>query len=269
MEQEQLTQAEIKKLRRAREKLHTQPPLSPNPVWVASKAAFYYLVLLPLFKWGFGSYFHLKIRNRDRMKQIRGQGCILISNHVHPLDCTFIGAAASPRQIIYTSQEETFYIRGLRSLLRFCNCVPILKDSAGLCMFSEEMEKQLKNGKTVTMYPEGTIDVCCDHLRTFRLGAFMIASKAGVPIVPMIITPRKPTGIWKLLRKDSYCVTIEVGEPILPPAELEHSREKALWMRKTAIERMNHLLEIGDHDYPKRNMNDPNAFWQVRKSKQI
>ena len=53
------------------------------------------------------------------------------------------------------------------------------------------------------MYPEGSIEMYCDHLRKFSDGAFTIAVDANAPVLPVVITPRERKGLWKLLKTQS------------------------------------------------------------------
>jgi 1-acyl-sn-glycerol-3-phosphate acyltransferase len=209
--------------------------------------------------------FGLKVENRSVLRQRRREGYVLVCNHVHPMDCTFLGVAAFPRNAIFTSQEETFYIRGLGTLLRLLNCVPVLSGIKGLRTFLEEMEHQLRKGRVVVVYPEGEIHVCCDHLRKFSDGAFTMATRGDVPVIPAVITPREATGFWKKIGR-TYCVTLTIGQPIAPTTE-GTEKQRIRRLREDTIDAMETMLEQGGHAYPKEDVNDKDAFWQVKKSK--
>ncbi|MGC1313391.1 MAG: AMP-binding protein, partial [Candidatus Acidiferrum sp.] len=80
---------------------------------------------------------------------------------------------------------------------------------------SEEMEKLLRDGESVFVFPEGTF-TCEEGVRPFQLGAFKAAVAAGVPIVPVSLA-----GTRKCLRDGTYLprptsVTITVSPPIYP-----------------------------------------------------
>ena len=184
------------------------------------------------------------------------------------MDCCMAGLAVVPRMMYVTSQEETFYIRGLRTLMRLLNGVPILKGIKGLRIFMDSMVNELKKGRIVLMYPEAEIEVLCDHLRPFRSGAFTMACRANAPVLPMVITPREAKGVWKLMRR-KFCYTITVGEPLRPAAGTESEKQAVYNLRERTFAQMEEMLRNGDHAYPEQDLNDPDAFWRVKKGKDL
>ena len=95
---------------------------------------------------------------------------------------------------------------------------------------SEEMEKLLREGESIFVFPEGTF-TSEDGVRPFQLGAFKAAVDAGVPIVPVSLA-----GTRRFLRDGTYLprptsVTITVSPPIYPRAASEAARpeESSAW----------------------------------------
>ena len=75
------------------------------------------------------------------------------------------------------------------------------------------MIEGIKGGKSLAVFPEGT-RTPDGHLQEFKPGAFKIALRAGVPIVPVTIR-----GTFKLLPKTTLAprpgsVDVIIGEPI-------------------------------------------------------
>ncbi len=108
------------------------------------------------------------------------------------------------------------------------------------------------------MYPEGSIEMYCDHLRKFSDGAFTIAVDANAPVLPVVITPRERKGLWKLLKR-SPCITLTVGDPVYPEDCGSH-RKTVRKLREDVEAEMNHLLEIGGKAYPTKPLHDEEAF---------
>jgi fatty-acyl-CoA synthase len=82
---------------------------------------------------------------------------------------------------------------------------------------SEQLEKLLREGESVFVFPEGTFSPE-DGVRPFQLGAFRAAVDAGAPIVPISLA-----GTRRFLRDETYLprptsVTITVSAPIYPRA---------------------------------------------------
>ena len=57
-------------------------------------------------------------------------------------------------------------------------------------------------------------------IRPFKKGAFKFAVRYNLPIIPMAYSYRERKGLLKLFGKEA-CVTLNVGEPILPDPELK------------------------------------------------
>ena len=89
------------------------------------------------------------------------------------------------------------------------------------------MKKALSRGKHIHFYPEGALEEYCAELRPFKKGAFHLAVEKNVPVIPLVITYRKPRGLLRLFRK-APCFSIEIGKPIRsnrcndPKAETEN-----------------------------------------------
>ena len=81
-----------------------------------------------------------------------------------------------------------------------------------------DLESTLYKDKNVILFPEGTRHVG-DKLKTFKRGAFRLASKTNKPMVPVVIE-----GLTKILPKKSFCfittkrtvVHVKVLKPIYP-----------------------------------------------------
>ncbi|HMD40534.1 MAG TPA: AMP-binding protein [Candidatus Acidoferrum sp.] len=95
---------------------------------------------------------------------------------------------------------------------------------------SEQMEKLLREGESVFVFPEGTF-TGEDGVRPFQLGAFRAAVDAGVPIVPVSLA-----GTRKFLRDGTYLprpssVTITISPPVYPRVEsgASNATESLAW----------------------------------------
>lgn len=189
-------------------------------------------------------YFGLKYVGRKKIKELskKQRGFVVTCNHIHPMDCTWMGTLVSPRKMVYTSMEGNFKIPFVGPAIRFFDCVPINTTIKGLRNFMNEMTDAVKKGRVVGVYPEGGIELYCEHLRKFSDGAFAIAVDADAPVLPVVITQRESKGLWKLLGRKS-CVTITVGTAVYPKDCGTH-RKTVHKLRETVEIEMNHLLSI-------------------------
>jgi fatty-acyl-CoA synthase len=95
---------------------------------------------------------------------------------------------------------------------------------------SEEIEKLLREGESVFVFPEGTF-TAEEGVRPFQLGAFKAAVDAGAPIIPVSLA-----GTRRFLRDGTYLprptsVTITVSPPIYPRVTREGTKaeENSAW----------------------------------------
>jgi len=80
---------------------------------------------------------------------------------------------------------------------------------------TRELSRLVQGGAALAIFPEGTF-TRTPGLRPFRMGAFVIAAEAGVPVVPVAFR-----GTRSMLRADGWVfhrrpLRVVVGEPIRP-----------------------------------------------------
>lgn len=111
---------------------------------------------------------------------------VYIANHTSyfdiPLMLAYVG---EPRG--FMAKIEADRIPGIRVWMRRLHCLFVDRSSAasGAAVFREG-EKMLREGYSLTIFPEGTRSKN-GGLLEFKAGAFRIATMAGVPVVPVTI----------------------------------------------------------------------------------
>lgn len=239
--------------------------LSTNLLRRALSFTMYFGVVIPILTIMSTFVFGLKQEGKRKILELskKNKGFVLTCNHVHPMDCTWLGVLTTPRKMVYTSMEGNFEVPVVGPFIRFFDCVPISTTIKGLRNFMNEMTDAVKRGRVVGVYPEGSIEMYCDHLRKFSDGAFTIAVDANAPVLPVVITPRERKGLWRLLKRSS-CITLTVGDPVYPEDCGSH-RKTVRKLREDVEAEMNHLLEIGGKAYPKESSHAKDAFWRTDK----
>ncbi len=116
---------------------------------------------------------------------------VMIANHPTLIDVTAI-MAVQPR-ICCVAKTPLFESALAGPLLRSCGHIEGgnggLSDGA---IVIEQAEKRLEQGQSVLIFPEGTRSPAGD-LHRFKPGAFEIARRASVPVVPLLLTCEPPT----------------------------------------------------------------------------
>ena len=111
---------------------------------------------------------------------------VYIGNHTSyfdiPLMLTYVG---EPRG--FMAKIESDKIPGIRTWMRRLHCLFVDRSSAASgATVLREGEKMLREGYSLTIFPEGTRSKTGELLE-FKPGAFRIATMAKVPIVPVTI----------------------------------------------------------------------------------
>lgn len=180
-----------------------------------STALFHYLIAIPILTVVNVLFLGFRVRGWEHLREIEDKGAVITCNHIHYLDCTFLGILCAPRRPIFCTLEQNFQIPVARHLIRWLGGVAIPQKISALRQFMDDTADAAQKGKLVIIYPEGELKLYCGHLRPFKDGAFKTAVRADIPVLPCCITQEKPRGIFRLFKKKP-CLILNVGEPVYP-----------------------------------------------------
>lgn len=166
--------------------------------------------------------FGYRVIGREKIRD--DDGFVSISNHIHPMDCTFAGLIYFPKGIYYPTLESNFNIPFIRHLIRILHAFPIPKDSKEKQRFYEQINKALNDNEIIHMYPEGSMWPYYDKVREFKYGAFKMAVNANVAIQPIRFIFVEPYGIYRLYKRKK-CIHAVVLDPIYPNTELDFEEQ--------------------------------------------
>ncbi|MGD0402270.1 MAG: lysophospholipid acyltransferase family protein [Candidatus Acidiferrales bacterium] len=126
--------------------------------------------------------------------------CIFAANHVSNVDpLAFVPAI--PRRVAILVKKELFRIPVLGTAMRMAEFVPVDRENREAAAGAVDTAlRYLRAGLSFAVYPEGTRSQD-GRLLPFKKGAFLIAIRAGVPVVPVSIV-----GAQDLLRKGEWAV---------------------------------------------------------------
>ncbi|MBE5739925.1 MAG: 1-acyl-sn-glycerol-3-phosphate acyltransferase [Clostridiales bacterium] len=122
------------------------------------------------------------------------KGAVIICNHFHAFDNYALFHCIRkhlPRKYLYKVIREGNYTNfpGLYGFLfRHCDTLPLSSNRRTMMNFMSATNTLLKRGETILIYPEQSMWWNYKKPRPFKIGGFKIAYRAGVPIVPTLMT---------------------------------------------------------------------------------
>ncbi len=181
------------------------------------------LVVFPVSFFVYG----LRVKGRKNLKKHKAlldHGVISVSNHVHLWDYLFLMQGIRPRwpRVIVWAPN----IRGENGkLMRLVGGVPIPEgDMSATMVCFAALEKYVKEGGWLQVYPEGSMWEYYAPIRPLKKGVAYFADRFDRPIVPFAYSYRKPNWFRRKVFKQIALFTLNIGEPLfinrtLPPED--------------------------------------------------
>lgn len=173
-----------------------------------------------LFRAGLaGTYFisyvvGLRVRIEGREKVPPGV-CLFLANHTSFVDPVPI-VWGIRRRIAILAKKSLFSIPVISWAFRLAHFVPVDRSKREAAMASVDVAAQrMKEGISFLAYPEGTRSYD-GRLLPFKKGVFVMAIKAGVPIIPMALAGAHRIAPKKSLKIRPGLVVLRFGDPIDP-----------------------------------------------------
>ncbi|WP_432822164.1 AMP-binding protein [Trichloromonas sp.] len=179
------------------------------------------------------------------LEQMAGRGPgVVVANHASYLDGLVL-VAALPPEFSFVAKAELESGRLSGPFLRKIGSVFVERsDRQQGVEDARRIGSLARAGQTLVYFPEGTF-TRAPGLRPFRLGAFLAAAEASLPVVPVAIR-----GTRSILRGDDKlphrgAIEVEIGAPIQPDPQLS-SWDAALRLRE--LSRQYILPRCGEPD---------------------
>ena len=195
--------------------------------------------------------FVVKIEGREKIRRNRklfAGGVMTVCNHVHRWDMVCVLQAMRYRKAWIPMYAQPFNGKdGFK--MKYVGGVAIPENFSGLKLFDQAMDELHEAKQWIHIFPESCSWYHYAPLRPFKIGAFNMAYKYALPVLPMVITFRPRTGWRKLFGKGDPLLTIHVGDPIVP--NLQASRkEEAARIRDLAHKTMLDMAGIVSNPWP-------------------
>ncbi|MBR2296452.1 MAG: 1-acyl-sn-glycerol-3-phosphate acyltransferase, partial [Clostridia bacterium] len=166
--------------------------------------------------------FDITVEGAENIRDITG-GAIITSNHFSIFENLAVKIAnektKKKHKFWKVIREGNYFMPGIIGfLLKNCRTLPISSNLHTMQKLDKAISTIVKKGDFVLVYPEQAMWWNYKKPRPFKIGAFKIAYKANVPIIPLFISMKDDTRF----DKDGYPIqrhTLHVMEPIFPNKE--------------------------------------------------
>jgi 1-acyl-sn-glycerol-3-phosphate acyltransferase len=183
-----------------------------------------------------------RVEGAERLE--REPNAVVISNHASYVDGLLLTAALPPR-IVFVAKRDLAPQRFAGTLLRHLGTLFVERvDAARSVEDHRAIEQNARAGLAPLVFPEGTLRRE-PGLLPFRMGAFVAAAQAGVPVLPVVMRGTRsmlPDGVWV---PRPARLEVWVGEPIAPEGS---DWQAAIALRDKAREAI--LARSGEPDAP-------------------
>jgi 1-acyl-sn-glycerol-3-phosphate acyltransferase len=178
--------------------------------------------------------YRFEIHGREHLP--RDSAYVMVANHESGLDTLALLMLGTPARFIAESYLFRIPLNG--ALFRRSRQIPVeIGDRESGRQALAIAERAIAEGTPIAIFPEGHLSP--DTLAPFRPGAFVLAQRAGVPLIPIVIEGAGRA--WRpgtLVVKGRHIIRINVLEPI--PADETSATDPGELLervRKTFVER--------------------------------
>lgn len=194
--------------------------------------------------------------NKLIIKQVNGienlnkisTGAIVTCNHFNPFDCftiekVFRMSGKIEEKRLYKVIREGNYTNfpGLYGFFfRNCDTLPLSSNKRTMVNFMKAVDSLLQKGEFILIYPEQSMWWNYRKPKPLKHGAFKIAARNNVPVIPIFITMEDS----EIIGDDGFPVqeyTVNITEPIYP--------DENLTQRENTEEMLNKNYEVWKQIY--------------------
>ncbi|MDR2935787.1 MAG: 1-acyl-sn-glycerol-3-phosphate acyltransferase [Rikenellaceae bacterium] len=200
-------------------------------------------VILSYTTWGHAAMFFWlapgwRIRVEGGENLDRKKACVMVSNHGAMFDIPTLHAALC-LNVRWVAKHELLRMPFVGHALMIHGDIMIKRgEASGTKTFFEKGRKNLANGVSVTLFPEGTRSKT-GRVGNFKDGGFLLAKEAGVGILPIVIDgTRDAFDGWRLRMPHTFRVRVLSEIPAGDVAETD-----VRTMRKRVREQIAKALE--------------------------
>jgi 1-acyl-sn-glycerol-3-phosphate acyltransferase len=187
-----------------------------------------------------------KVKVIGKENLLLGKPQIFMANHQSDFDI-LIALAYIPVQFRWIAKKELFNIPIFGAAMRSAGYIEIDRHNREKALQSlDEAALRIRKGKSIMTFPEGTRSRD-GEIKAFKQGAFHLAIKTGVPIVPVSIIGSGQIMPKRSVKIKSGQIKLVIGEPIeVKSFDIEKRQELIKKVRDTIIKNYDNVQETGN-----------------------
>lgn len=195
-------------------------------------------------------YYGLRIEGRENIRKNRHllrDGAMTICNHIGRWD--MISVLQATLHTSWIPMYRNSFMGKDGYLMKYVGGIPVPEDRSGLRCFNEAFGQLHERKQWIHIFPESCSWKFYSPVRPFKIGAFNMAYKYNMPIIPCVISFRERKGFFRLFPSDEPLMTIHIGEPIVPDTNRPR-KEEAARLRELCHARMLKMAGIVHNTWP-------------------
>lgn len=166
---------------------------------------------------------------------------IFMSNHQSNFDILSL-LSGIPNQLHWIAKKELFEIPVFGPSMLRGGYIPLDRGDGRKALQSmDEAADMIRNGRSVVMFPEGTRSADT-RLLPFKRGGFILARKAGVPVIPVTINGSGKVNPPNQIRLYSGEIRLVLHPAVTVPDGLRRSEAES-WLMEQVQSRIESSLE--------------------------
>lgn len=158
----------------------------PTNIFEKTKRAFQQMFVIKPFCKEVNKLFQTEVTGKENLKNIGS--AIVVCNHINKLDCMAVRYALAPKKTYFTAAEFNNMKGFLGDMMRAGGLLPMSENFAAQKNFLATIENLLKRKTFITFFPERAEWWGYEKPRPQFDGAYHVAIKNNVPIIPVFIT---------------------------------------------------------------------------------
>ena len=189
------------------------------------------------------TFYRLQVRGRENLPQ--SGPALLVCRHVSFID-VFLIAACSPRPIRFLMYRPFYEARGIHWLAKLMGAIPVAAEEPPRKIVEalRQARKCLREGELVCIFAEGAV-TRAGSLLPLQRGFRHIMQARRVPVIPIhldrvwgnIFRCERGRFSLKWPRRIPYPVTVSIGPPLKPDADIFAVRQALLVLSAEAFAR--------------------------------